>query len=187
MSDALADGRKLRLFNAVDDFSREAIAMFLDTSITAARVIQILNRVASERGAYPASIVLDNGPEFISRALDRWAHQHGIKLDFIDPGKPVQNCFVESFNGRVREECLNLHWFIDLSDARQTVASWMREYNQERQHSSLGKRTPHEFAERWRSAMETAENANSALPSVPTAPTATEKINNANNPARLTL
>ncbi|HLQ46238.1 MAG TPA: IS3 family transposase, partial [Planctomycetaceae bacterium] len=104
MSDALADGRKLRLFNAVDDFSREAIAMFLDTSITAARVIQILDRVASERGGYPASIVLDNGPEFISRALDRWAYQHGIKLDFIDPGKPVQNCFVESFNGRVREE-----------------------------------------------------------------------------------
>ena len=153
MSDALVDGRKLRLFNAVDDFSREAVAMFVDTSITALRVIQILDRAAAERGGYPAFIVLDNGPEFISRALDRWAHEHRIKLHFIDPGKPIQNCFVESFNGRVREECLNLNWFIDLADARRVVAGWMREYNEERGHSSLGKKTPRQFATMWKGAM----------------------------------
>lgn len=187
MSDATAGGRKLRLFNAVDDFSREAIAMEVDTSITALRVSRILDRVAAERGGYPAAIVCDNGPEFTSRDLDRWAHQHGVKLDFIDRGKPVQNCFIESFNGRAREECLNLHWFVDLADARRTVTSWMREYNEERGHSSLGRRTPHQFATQWRSAMETAENANSAFPSVPTAPAAVTEINNANNLAKLTL
>jgi putative transposase len=187
MSDATANGRKLRLFNAVDDFSREAIAMDVDTSITAMRVARILDRAAAERGGYPTAIVCDNGPEFASRELDRWAHQHAVLLDFIDRGKPVQNCFVESFNGRVREECLNLHWFIDLADARRTIASWMREYNEERGHSSLGKRTPRQFATQWRSAMEAAENAKSAFPSVPTAPADTEEINSANNSARLTL
>lgn len=187
MSDATASGRKIRLFNAVDDFSREALAMEIDTSITAMLVTRILDRVAAERGGYPLAIVLDNGPEFASRELDRWAHQHGVKLDFIDPGKPVQNCFIESFNGRVREECLNLHWFIDLPDARRTITSWMREYNEERGHSSLGKKTPREFATQWRRAMETAENAQDAFTAVPTAPTATDEINNANNPARVTL
>jgi putative transposase len=190
MSDATASGRKLRLFNAVDDFSREAIAMECDTSITALQVARILDRAAAERGAYPTAIVCDNGPEFASRELDRWAHKHGVKLDFIDRGKPVQNCFVESFNGRVREECLNLHWFVDLADARREIAIWMREYNEDRGHSSLGKKTPREFATRWRSAMETAENAKNAFPPVPTAPattTKTEESNNANNPAKLTL
>jgi len=187
MSDALRNGRKLRIFNAVDDFSREAIAMFVDTSITSIAVARILDRVAVARGAYPAAIVCDNGPEFASREFDRWAHQHGVKLDFIDRGKPVQNCFVESFNGRVRDECLNLNWFIDLADARRTVAAWMREYNQERRHSSLGKRSPNDFAAQWRRAMETAENAESAFTAVTTAPTATEEISNANNPGQVTL
>lgn len=187
MSDATANGRKLRLFNAVDDFSREAIAMEVDTSITALRVTRILERVASERGAYPTAIVCDNGPEFASREMDRWAHQHGVKLDFIDRGRPVQNCFIESFNGRVREECLNLHWFIDVADARRTIAGWTREYNEERGHSSLGKKTPKQFARQWRSAMETAENAKDAFTALPTAPATAEEINNANNPTKLTL
>ena len=187
MSDATANGRKLRLFNAVDDFSREAIAMYVDTSITALCVSRILDQVTAARGQYPAAIVCDNGPEFASRELDRWAHQHGVKLDFIDRGKPVQNCFIESFNGRVREECLNLHWFIDLADARRTIAAWMREYNEERGHSSLGKKTPNQFATQWKSAMETAENAQDAFPALPTAPAAAIEINNANNPAKLTL
>lgn len=187
MSDATASGRKLRLFNAVDDFSREAIAMEFDTSITALRVTRILDSVATERGGYPSAIVCDNGPEFASRELDRWAHQHGVKIDFIDRGKPVQNCFVESFNGRVREECLNLHWFIDLADARRTIAGWMREYNEERRHGSLGKKTPREFARQWRSAVETAENAKDAFTAITTAPAAAEEINNANNPTQLTL
>lgn len=187
MSDATANGRKLRLFNAVDDFSREAIAMDVDTSITALQVTRVLDRAAAERGGYPMTIVCDNGPEFTSRELDRWAHLHQVKLDFIDRGKPVQNCFVESFNGRVREECLNPHWFIDLGDARRTVAGWMREYNEERGHSSLGRKTPRQFAEQWRSAMETAENAQSAFTAVPTAPATTDEINNANNPTERTL
>ena len=187
MSDATAGGRKLRLFNAVDDFSREAIAMDVETSITALQVARILDRVAEERGAYPAAIVCDNGPEFASRELDRWAHQHGVKLDFIDPGKPVQNCFIESFNGRVREECLNLHWFIDLAEARRTVSGWMREYNEERGHSSLGRKTPRQFAADWTSAMETAENAQGAFTAVPTAPAVTDETRDANNPTKLTL
>ena len=187
MSDATASGRKLRLFNAVDDFSREAIAMEFDTSITALQVGRILDRAAAERGAYPSAIVCDNGPEFASRELDRWAHQHGVKLDFIDRGKPVQNCFVESFNGRVREECLNLHWFIDLADARRTIAGWMREYNEDREHGSLGKKPPRLFAMQWKSAMETAENAQGAFTALPTAPAAADEINNANNPAERTL
>lgn len=187
MSDATASGRKLRLFNAVDDFSREAIAMHVDSSITGLAVARILDRVAAERGSYPLAIVCDNGPEFASRELDRWAHRHGVKLDFIDRGKPVQNCFIESFNGRVREECLNLHWFIDLADARRIVAAWMREYNQDRPHSSLGKKTPRQFATAWKRAVETAENAESAFTALPTAPTTNESISNANNPANVTL
>ena len=187
MSDATASGRRLRLFNLVDDFSREVLAMDVETSITALQVGRILDRVAAERGGYAKAIVCDNGPEFASRELDRWAHQHGVKLDFIDPGKPVQNCFIESFNGRAREECLNLHWFTDLADARRTVAGWMREYNEERGHSSLGKKTPRQFAADWKSAMETAENANAAFTAVPTAPAASEEDSNTNNPAPVTL
>ena len=186
MSDATASGRKLRLFNAVDDLSREALAMYIDTSITALQVIRVLDRAAKDRGKYPAAIVCDNGPEFRSRELDRWAHQHGVKLDFIDPGKPTQNCFIESFNGRVRDECLNLNWFFDLADARRTIAGWMWEYNEVRKHGSLGRKTPRQFAEDWKSAMETAENAKDAFPALPTAPAADDS-QDSNNPGKVTL
>ena len=138
-------------------------------------------------GHIPQRLSATTAPEFASRELDRWAHRHGVKLDFIDRGKPVQNCFVESFNGRVREECLNLHWFIDLADARGIVAAWMREYNEDRRHGSLGKKTPRQFAMEWKSAMETAENAESAFTAVPTAPATTAPTNDTNNPSELTL
>jgi len=164
MSDS-AGGRTIRMFNLVDDFTREALAMDVDIGMSGLQVARILDRVAAERGAYPAAIVCDNGTEFTSDALDQWAYSRGVKLDFIDRGKPVQNCFVESFNGRVRDECLSAHWFVSLADARTIVGNWMREYNQEREHGSL-RMTPREFRNR---AMETAENA-AAFPALPTAP-----------------
>ena len=168
VSDATADGRRLRVSNVVDDFTREA-ASEVDRSITAPHMIELLERFAAERGGYPDSITCDNGPEFISDAFDQWADAHGIKINFIQPGKPVQNCYVESFNGRMRDECLNQNWFTDLDDARRTIMTWTEEYNEDREHGTLGM-TPREFA---KSAMERAEIANSAIPALPTAPAAT--------------
>lgn len=198
VSDALSEGRRFRILNVVDDFTREALAMEVDTSISGLRVSRVLDRIAQERGGYPEMIVCDNGPEFLSRELDLWASHHGVKLHFIQPGKPVQNCFVESFNGKFRDECLNQHWFITLAEARQIVSDWRIEFNERRKHSSLGM-TPSQFAAARKCAVETAENANSAFPSVPTAPAATReeirsvvvgketKISSENNPEELTL
>lgn len=144
VSDAIAGGRKFRTLNVVDDCTREALAMEVDFSLPAARVVRALDRVAEERG-YPSAIVVDNGPEFISEALGLWAEEHGVALTFIQPGKPVQNCYVESFNGRVRDECLNENWFTTLADARIIINAWMRHYNEEREHGSLGV-PPREYA-----------------------------------------
>lgn len=149
VSDSLADGRKLRVFNVVDDYSREALIMEVDTSIGGQRVARLLDEQAAVRGAYPGSIVCDNGPEFISRVLEQWAEEHRVKLDFIQPGKPVQNCFIESFNGRFRDECLNENWFVSLDDARRIIARWKELYNEVREHGSLGGLTPSEFARKW--------------------------------------
>ena len=149
VSDSLADGRKVRVFNVVDDYSREALIMEVDTSIAGQRVARLLDEQAAVRGAYPGSIVCDNGPEFISHALDQWADEHDVKLEFIQPGKPVQNCFVESFNGRFRDECLNENWFVSLDDARRIIARWKAQYNDIREHGSLGGLTPSEFARKW--------------------------------------
>jgi len=146
MSDVLRGGRRIRIFNVVDDLSREGLASEVDSSLPAHRVIQVLEEIALERG-YPERIVCDNGPEFRSRALDEWAYEHGIRLDFIQPGKPIQNPFVESFNGKMRDECLNVHWFADLTEARSIIEEWRRDYTQVRPHSSLGNRTPSEFAQ----------------------------------------
>jgi putative transposase len=145
MSDVLRGGRRIRIFNVVDDLSHEALASEVDTSFPARSVIQALDEVAMERG-YPERIVCDNGPEFRSRILDEWAYERGVSLDFIQPGKPVQNPFVESFNGKMRDECLNVHWFADLVDARARVREWREDYTKVRPHSSLGQRTPSEFA-----------------------------------------
>ena len=136
MSDQLADGRKLRTFNVVDDYSRQCLAIEVDTSLGGARITRVLDRLVAHRG-HPARIVLDNGPEFTSREMDRWAYKHRVELAFIEPGKPVQNAFVESFNGTMRNECLNEHWFLSVADAREIIESWGIDYNLNRSHRSL--------------------------------------------------
>lgn len=146
LQDSLASGRTIRLLSVIDIFTREALALEVDTSLPGSRVVRVLDRVAGER-SLPATIVLDNGPELIGRALEQWAHGHTVTLHFIDPGKPVQNAFCESFHGRVRDECLNEHWFLGLADARRIVEAWRQDYNGERPHSALGYQTPVEFAQ----------------------------------------
>ena len=146
VSDWLADGRRLRCLTIVDDCSRECPAIEVDTSITGARVVAVLERLADYRGL-PASITVDHGPEFEGKALDAWAYARGVKLSFIRPGKPIENCYVESFNGKFRDECLNQHWFVDLGDARRTIEAWRLDYNQVRPHSSLGNLAPQQFSE----------------------------------------
>lgn len=146
MADTLADGRSFRTFNVVDDLSRECPTIEVDTSIPGARVVRVLDRIAAERG-YPEAIVMDNGPELVGKALDAWAYRHGVQLHFIRPGKPNENAYIESFNGKFRDECLNEHWFTGISDARFTIEAWRRDYNQVRPHSSLGGLTPAEFAQ----------------------------------------
>jgi putative transposase len=144
VSDALAWGRRIRLFTVVDIFTREALAIEVDTSLPGGRVVRVLERLVAERGA-PAEIVLDNGPELAGKALDHWAYERGVWLRFIEPGKPIQNAFVESFHGRLRDECLDRHWFVSLADARHTVEAWRQDYNGARPHSALGYRPPAEF------------------------------------------
>jgi len=145
VSDALGDGRKIRALTIVDDYTRECPAIEVDFSLSGERVVRVLERLATTRGL-PQAIVLDNGPEFVSHALDQWAHRHGVALQFIEPGKPVQNAYVESFNGRFRDECLNESWFVSLADAQHTIEAWRVDYNVTRPHSGLDSRTPHEFA-----------------------------------------
>lgn len=148
VSDALGSGRRFRGFTVVDDFTRECVALDVAHRFTGRCVAAVLDRAIASR-AVPATIVCDNGPEFASQALDQWAHQRGIQLHFIEPGKPVQNAFAESFNGRVRDECLNETWFLTLAEARVTLGAWRREYNAGRPHGSLQGLTPTEFAARW--------------------------------------
>lgn len=145
VTDALADGRQFRCFNIVDDMTRECPAIEVAHSLPALRIIQVLDRLARTRGL-PKSIVCDNGPEFAGHALDVWAHDRGVSLQFIRPGKPVENAFIESFNGKFRNECLDVEWFTSITDAQQAVERWRVEYNEVRPHSSLGRRTPAEFA-----------------------------------------
>jgi putative transposase len=140
--------RRFRTFVVVDDFTREALALLVDTSIGGTRVARLLDELVAARGK-PQLIVSDNGPEFTGKALDGWSYRTGVKLHFIRPGKPYENAFVESFNGRFRDECLNGHWFIDLADAREKIEDWRRYYNAERPHSSLGGATPLEYARRY--------------------------------------
>lgn len=147
VQDVLASGRRFRVLTLIDEYTRECPAVEVDTSISGARVCRVLDQLAETRGL-PESIIVDNGPEFSSRALDAWAYQHGVCLDFIRPGKPVENCFVESFNGKFRYECLEEHWFTSLEEARQIIEDWRIDYNQVRPHKSLNKLTPEEFASR---------------------------------------
>jgi putative transposase len=151
VSDGFVDGRRLRCLNIVDDFTRECLAIEVDTSLPGRRVVSVLERLAEFRGL-PQSVTVDNGPEFISKALDEWAYRQQLQLRFIAPGKPTQNAYVESFNGKFRDECLNEHWFLSMRHAREVIARWRQEYNEERPHSSLDDQTPNEFAERFLTA-----------------------------------
>lgn len=143
VSDALASGRRIRALAILDTCTREALTIEVDTSLPGARVVRVLDRLIAERGR-PRQIVLDNGPELTSRVLDHWAYQQQVQLQFIDPGKPIQNAFIESFNGRFRDECLNVHWFTSLADAQLLIEAWRLDDHQQRPHSALGYRTPEE-------------------------------------------
>lgn len=143
--DTLLDGRPFRVWTVVDDATRECPWLLVERSLPATRIVDALEMLRLVRGL-PRVIVCDNGPEFVSQALDHWAAHRGVTLDFIRPGCPVENCFIESFNGRLRDECLNTHHFGTLAEARRVIEAWREEYNTARPHSSLGQRTPAEFA-----------------------------------------
>jgi putative transposase len=144
VTDALANGRAIRSLTVLDDFTKESPAIEVDTSLSGLRVTRVLDRIIAERGK-PDGLRLDNGPEFTSRCFIAWAEQRGVPLIYIQPGKPVQNSYIESFNGRFRDECLNANWFENLADARRKIEAWRLDYNQARPHSSLAYRTPEEF------------------------------------------
>ena len=144
VTDSLVTGRRFRALSIVDDYSRGCLAIEVDTSLGGARVVAVLDRLAETKGL-PRTITMDNGPEFTSRCLDEWAYRNGVKLNFIRPGKPVENAFAESFIGRLRDECLNENWFISLKDARDIIERWRIDYNEGRPHTSLGGLTPLEY------------------------------------------
>ena len=143
--DTLADGRGFRTLNIVDDFTRECLAIEVDRSLPGLRVARVLDRLDATVGL-PESIVVDNGPEFAGRTLDAWAYARGVSLRFIRPGKPIENAYVESFNGKFRDECLNENWFVNLVDAKAAIERWRIDYNTVRPHSSLNDATPHAFS-----------------------------------------
>jgi len=153
ISDALLDGRRFRALTIVDDLTKESPAIEVDRSLPGVRVVRVLDRLAMAWGL-PEVITVDNGPEFTGKALDAWAYEKGVRLRFIQPGKPVQNAFIESFNGRLRDECLNEHVFTGLDDARRKIEAWRKDYNTHRPHSALGYMTPEEFAK----SLRTTEN-----------------------------
>jgi putative transposase len=146
VSDKLADGRSFRILTVVDQFTRECVELEADRSMTGMKVAQALDAANQERGCLPESITVDKGSEFCSRALEAWAMTNQVQLCFIRPGRPVENGFIEDFNGRLRDECLNVEWFASLEDARRKLAKFREHYNRERPHSSLADRTPSAFA-----------------------------------------
>lgn len=143
--DSTAKGKKIRMLNIIDDCTRQCLRIEVDTSLSGARVARTLDQVIETYGK-PNVLLSDNGPEFTSKALDEWAYKNGVKLCFIEPGKPTQNGFVESFNGTLRKECLNENWFYSLNEARYIIEKWRNHYNEERPHSSLNYKTPEEYA-----------------------------------------
>lgn len=145
VADSTINGRRFRALAIVDDYSRECPAIEVDTSLGGARVVNVLERLSQTRGL-PEVITMDNGPEFTSKYMDEWASRHGVKLNFIRPGKPIENAFAESFNGRLRDECLNTNWFLNLKHTREVIEEWRKDYNEVRPHSSLNHKTPVEYA-----------------------------------------
>ena len=144
MSDSFCTGRRFRVLNVIDDYTRECIAIETDSSLPGKRVVRVLSLLIDLREK-PETITCDNGPEFISKAVDEWAYKNNIKIDYINPGKPNENCFIESFNDKFRNECLNEHWFLNINQAREIIETWRNDYNDERPHSSLNDLTPVEF------------------------------------------
>jgi putative transposase len=147
--DGTAGGRTFRTLNVIDRFTRECLVIEVDTSITGQRVVAVLALVVAMRGK-TQSIRIDNGPEFIWKVLDAWAFEQGIALQFIHPAKPTESGHIESFNGRLRDECLNVSWFADLADAKDKIELWRRDYNEVRPHRSLGYLTPMEYINKLR-------------------------------------
>ncbi|MCO4859206.1 IS3 family transposase [Herbaspirillum sp. WGmk3] len=164
VADALFDGRRLRALTVVDNYTRESLAIDVGQNLKGDDVVNTLNRIATYRGL-PTTIKVDNGSEFISKVMDRWAYERGVELDFSRPGKPTDNAKVESFNGRFRQECLNAHWFLSLDDAKTKIEEWRQYYNEARPHSALQWATPSEFA---RQARERAESDISMKPEIST-------------------
>jgi putative transposase len=144
MSDTCASRRRLKILTIVDDFSKVSPGIMADTSIPSRKVIAYLDQIALLHG-YPDRIRVDNGPEFTSAVFHQWAEEQHIIIEHTRPGKPSDNAFIESFNGKVRDECLNEHWFINVSDAQEKIGAWREAYNQERPHSSLNNLSPYEF------------------------------------------
>lgn len=155
VSDRLYDVRPFRILTIVDCHTREALACAARTNFRAYQVIDVLDRLARQRGK-PRSIRVDNGPEFAGRLLDQWAYLNKVELDFSRPGKPTDNAFIEAFNSRLRQECLNASWFLSMEDARRRIDEWRIDYNQNRPHSSLGNLTPDQFAAQLKPARKNA-------------------------------
>jgi putative transposase len=148
--DRLEDGRKLKALTIVDDFTKESVDIALDHGMGGRYMVRVLVDIVRFRGE-PRAIRTDQGPEFTSQALDQWAYRNGVTLKLIQPGKPAQNGYIESFNGKFRDECLNEHWFSTLAEAMAIVTAWRRDYNENRPHSSIGYLTPAEYGARHRS------------------------------------
>jgi putative transposase len=152
VSDALFDGRRFRALTLVDNFSRECLEIEVGASLKGEDVVAVMERIRLEKGSVPQRIKVDNGSEFISKALDKWAYENKVVLDFSRPGKPTDNAFIESFNGSFRDECLNVNWFLSLEDAKEKIHAFKEEYNHFRPHSALGNLTPIEAIDRHREA-----------------------------------
>ena len=148
VADQLFDGRKFRALTLVDNYSRECVAIQVGQSLKGTDVVAVLERLKTKNGIVPERIQVDNGSEFISKDVDRWAYENNVTLDFSRPGKPTDNPFIESFNGSFRDECLNVNWFLSLEDAIQKIEAFKEEYNEYRPHSSLGNLTPTEFIQK---------------------------------------
>jgi len=146
VADELFNGRRIRALTVVDNWSRECLSIKVDHRLRGEDVVSTMNYLKAVR-ALPKRIQVDNGSEFISKAMDKWAYENSVTLDFSRPGKPTDNPFIESFNGSLRDECLNVHWFMSLEDARDKIERWRIDYNRYRPHSSLGDQTPEEFTE----------------------------------------
>jgi len=149
VSDALFDGKRIGALPVLDAFTRECLDIEVDQRISGEHVVATLDAIVATRGA-PRTLRCDNGPEFISKVLDKWAYDNGVTSDFSRPGKPTDNAHVESFNSRLREECLNANWFMSIEDAKDKIEAWWRDYNLERPHGFLGFRTASEYAQTMR-------------------------------------